>query len=780
MTNNAKIITESKNIRKKVNISQKINPYEILEYILSFLMNKISLFGTLSPFGISYFAATFPSHELSLGTICAFLGILLSGFGISSLKYIGALSLYLIFMLIYNKDVSKKNWISGLAGTLSLFVSGTIFVIMEGFLLYDMMLLVLESILCFVSFFAFSNSSLSIRTFKTRKFFESADVLSIVFLFAAILLSVMTTNGMQPLAETFAVSAILLIAYTGGFYLSSSAGLILGIVMSINTPLPAQVICTYTISALCAGLLKNYGKLGVSFGFLAANAIIMIYLNSSTVTIINFVCTAFATLIILLIPKSFIDKAGEFISTPIINYQTQNTNYEKDIISQKLKDSSDSLFELSKLFSVMTDKATKTNELSPGAIFDSTIDSVCKDCNLCTYCWHKNYDESIKMVSSMYSQMSERGYAIEFDAPPEFRSQCIRFDDFLESVNKNYEIQKINISWASRVLESRNIVSEQFRNISSVLLNLGNQVKQGFSRDHIIETKIKAELDKKGLCAENVKVIYTDCYEVMLTTDARGKERACRDLISTTIGSVLGVPVYIENNTCSESSCFFKFCEKAKFSAEIGFAKTSDVLSGQSGDSHLYSPLPGGRYVLCLSDGMGRGKDASIQSKMTVNLVKRLLSLGFDKETTLKIINTFLLFKSQKETFATADVCVLNLHSGAMEFIKSGAENTYIKSKNSVTKIKCTSLPAGTISKLDADCELLYAKDGDFIVMATDGIIELLENKEQNLIKSIIENYSGTTPQELADKILKAAMQKRKKSGFDDMTVLVSKISEEM
>ena len=780
MTNNTKIIAESKNIRKKVNISQKISPYEISEYILSFFMNKISLFGTLSPFGISYFAATFPSHELSLGTICAFLGILLSGFGISCLKYIGALSLYLIFMLLYNKDVSEKMWVSGLAGTLSLFISGTIFVIMEGFLLYDMLLLVLESILCFVSFFAFSNSSLSVRTFKTRKVFESADVLSIVFLFATFLISVMTINGMQPVAEVVAVGVILLIAYSNGFYLSSSAGVLFGIVMSINTPLPAQVICTYTISSLCAGLLKNYGKLGVSFGFLAANAIMMIYLNSSTVTIINFICTAFASLILFLIPKSFIDKASEFISTPIITYRSQNAYCEKDIISQKLMDSSDSLFELSKLFSVMTDKATKTNELSPGAIFDMTIDSVCKDCNLCTFCWHKNYDESIKMVKSMYSKMSERGYAIEFDAPTELRTQCIRFDDFLEAVNKNYEIQKINISWASKVLESRNIVSEQFRNISSVLSNLGNQVKHGFSRDHVIESKIKAELDKKGLFAKDVKVICADFYEVMLTIDESGKERSCRDLITTVIGSVLGVPVYIESSTHSESDYFFKFCEKPRFSAETGFAKTSDILSGQSGDSHLYSPLPDGRYVMCLSDGMGRGKDASIQSKMTVNLIKRLLSLGFDKETTLKIINTFLLFKSQKETFATADVCVLNLHSGTMEFIKSGAENTYIKSKNNVTKVKCTSLPAGTISKLDADCELSYAKDGDFIVMATDGVTELLETKEQNLIKQIIENYSGTTSQELADKILKAAMQQRTNSSFDDMTVLVSKITEEM
>ncbi len=780
MTNNAKITTESKKIRKKVRLAQKINPYEISEYILSFFINKICLFGALSPFGISYFAATFPMHEMSLGTICAFLGILFSGFGVSSLKYIGALSLYLVFMLLYNKDISDRKWISGIASSVSLLASGTLFVIMDGFLLYDMMLLVLESILCFVSFFAFSTASTAIRTFKSRRVFEAGDVLGVILIFAVLLLSLESIPGLEPLSQVLCVTAILLIAYSKGFYLSCSAGVILGVVMSVNSPLPSQVICTYTISSLCAGLLKNYGKLAVSFGFLAANAIMMIYLNSSTVTIINVICTLSAALIVLLIPKSFIDKLGEFISTPITTTTVQKSSFETDIVAQKLNSASASLSELSEIFSGITNKSTKTNELAPGAIFDMSIDSVCKNCTLCTYCWHKNYDESLDMAGQMFSEMSTRGYAIEFDAPAEFRAQCIHFDDFLEAVNKNYEIQKINISWASKVLESRNIVSQQFKNISSILTNLESQIKQGFSCVPQLEVKIKAELDKKGISAIDVSVIYTDRYEVMLTVLPCGKKKVCRDLISTTIGAVLGVPVYIEERLCGETECHLKFCEKTKFSAEIGFAKTSDILSGQSGDSHLFSALSGGRYVLCLSDGMGRGKDASIQSRITVNLVKKLLSLGFDKETTIKIINTFLLFKSQKETFATADICILNLHSGAMEFLKSGAENSYIKSADSIKKVKCTSLPAGAISNLDADCELFYADNGDYIVMATDGVTELLEKEDENLLKHIIETFDGTTPQELADKILKAAMNKRKNASFDDMTVLVSKITEEM
>jgi len=772
--------TAEKHKKPKKKLHAGTLPFEITEYFMAFFMNKIILFGAISPFGISYFAATFPMHEMSFGTIAAFLGIIFMGFGINSLKYIGALALYLLFMMLYNKDVSDKQWVSALAASVSLFTVGMIFNVTNGFLLYDIMLLSLETIFSFLSFFAFNKASMLIRSFKTRKILEAAETLSLVFLFAALLLSVSTIPNLEGAGHVLAVAVILIVSLSSGFHISASTGIILGTVMSINSVLPAQVICTYTISALSAGLFRRYGKIGVSLAFIFSNALVTLYINSSSLTIIDIFCTLSATLIVLIMPKSFFIRLSEISTVPLSSNKENTQMRAVEMVTNKLSKTSSSFYELGNIFSHITEETAKANELTAEAIFSSVFDSVCKNCTLCTYCWHKNYENTTYALSEMFTSMSNRGCAVEFDAPCDFRTECIHFDDFLESVNINYEIHKINISWASKVSESKALVAQQFKNISFILNNMMNKLSSGFECDTSLEKKISSELDKKGITATNIKVILTDCYEITLTISPEINNRTNLNLIAATIGSCIGIPVFSVLRNCSQNECFLKFTEKANFSVEVGFAKTSPDGGGKSGDSHAFLPIEDGKYILCLSDGMGHGKNAAGQSKITTELIKRLLTLGFDKETALKIINTFLLLKSQNETYATADVCVINLYSGALEFIKSGAVSSFIKCADKISEVRCSSLPAGAISNLSADCELEYAKDGDYIIMVTDGISDVLETEGNNILKGIIEDFSGNSPQDLANEIINTAIKFSSKGICDDMTVLVSKINEEM
>ncbi|MBE7027960.1 MAG: hypothetical protein E7407_02855 [Ruminococcaceae bacterium] len=769
-----------KKIKEKKGIGFKTLFYEITEYFLAFFMSKTCILGTLSPFGISYFAATFPSHEMSFGTIAAFSGILFMGMGITSLKYIGALALYLLFMMLYNKDVSQKKWISALAGSLSLFSVGMVFVVSEGFLIYDTLLLCLESILSFLSFFAFDKASNLLRTIKTRKFLEPNEILSLVFLYSALTMSVSSISGLEGAGHILSVCAILIISLSSGFQLSTVTGLILGTVMSLFSVLPSQVICTYTLSALGAGLSRRYGKIGVSFAFIMINSITTIYVNSSSLTIINILFTLSAVLIVLLIPKSWLTHISEILNVNVFPFSYGKENRAIEAITEKLSDASDSFFELSSIFSQMTESAAKSDILSPAAIFDSVFDDVCKNCNMCTYCWYKNYDSTSADISILYNSMTDRGYATEFDAPCQFRAECIKFDDFLESVNKNYEIHKINLAWASKVRESKSIVSQQFENISSVLGSIKKQFQKGLVYDEILETKIRASLDKKGISASFIRVVLTDCYEVTVKVSSCEKDTSYIGLIASTVGACLETPVFPVAKTYLNDECTLKFREKANFSLDAGFAKTSPDGNTKSGDSHAFMPLEDGKYILCLSDGMGHGKEASSQSKTTTELIRKLLLLGFDKEIALKIINTFLLFNSKNETFATADVCVVNLYSGALEFIKSGAVSSFIKTADEVKEIKCSSLPTGAISNLYADCELEYATGGDYIIMTTDGISDVLITEDKNYLKEIIENFDEGSPQELADIIITNALSRTLDKVHDDMTVLVSKISEVM
>ena len=54
--------------------------------------------------------------------------------------------------------------------------------------------------------------------------------------------------------------------------------------------------------------------------------------------------------------------------------------------------------------------------------------------------------------------------------------------------------------------------------------------------------------------------------------------------------------------------------------------------------------LNDGKYLLAISDGMGTGEKAKSASKFVVNSLNTLLSKGFEREETLRLINSELNF----------------------------------------------------------------------------------------------------------------------------------------
>ncbi|MDR0957958.1 MAG: SpoIIE family protein phosphatase, partial [Clostridiales bacterium] len=81
-----------------------------------------------------------------------------------------------------------------------------------------------------------------------------------------------------------------------------------------------------------------------------------------------------------------------------------------------------------------------------------------------------------------------------------------------------------------------------------------------------------------------------------------------------------------------------------------------------------------GCCLLALSDGMGFGARAREESSFAVDILEQFFDAGFDKDTTVKLINSVLLLRGGgADLFTTLDICWLNLHSGDAEFIKIGA-----------------------------------------------------------------------------------------------------------
>lgn len=128
------------------------------------------------------------------------------------------------------------------------------------------------------------------------------------------------------------------------------------------------------------------------------------------------------------------------------------------------------------------------------------------------------------------------------------------------------------------------------------------------------------------------------------------------------------------------------YSSEDKFILQVGSSRITKDGSEVSGDCSLQIKLADGKYLLAISDGMGSGEKARNLSKITLKLVKQMLSAGFDKEESIKMINSRLNISSVSDIYASLDVSVLDLYSGTIEILKNGACSTYIKNKNTVRK----------------------------------------------------------------------------------------------
>lgn len=197
-----------------------------------------------------------------------------------------------------------------------------------------------------------------------------------------------------------------------------------------------------------------------------------------------------------------------------------------------------------------------------------------------------------------------------------------------------------------------------------------------------------------------------------------------------------------------------------------------------SGDSYTMIEIGAGKYALAISDGMGNGERAYLESKETLNLLKKILQSGIDEEVAIKSINSILSLRTTDEVYATLDLAIVDLQDAKSKFIKVGSTPSFIKRGDQVIKVQASNLPIGIIQEFEVDVVSEQLKAGDLLIMMSDGIFEgprHIENIDLWLKRKILELQTDD-PQAVADIIMEEVI--RSSDGYidDDMTVLVAKI----
>lgn len=358
----------------------------------------------------------------------------------------------------------------------------------------------------------------------------------------------------------------------------------------------------------------------------------------------------------------------------------------------------------------------------------------------------------------------------------------------IKLINYSYRISNLNFIWKKKIDESKKNVSTQLEGVSEVISNLAEEISPK-QREQFVEEKekIKMLLKQKGIDIKDINIkqektgrfnvtLYTSLCENVDGTECNSKK------IAQILYKILNHNMVLQKQECglriNKENCMFTYVSRDNYSVQVGIAKAKKKNSPVSGDTSIQTKLGDGKYLLALSDGMGSGPEARKSSKIAIKMLERLLTSGFQKDTSIKLINSTLSANNEQDMYATLDIEILDLYSGNIEFIKNGACPTYIKRENEVKILKSESLPTGILEDIDLEVYDKDLQDEDIIVMCSDGILD--SNKEylnkELWLKYLLEDIQTDDVQKIADIIVNESRDNDYGNEKDDMTVIVAKV----
>jgi stage II sporulation protein E len=164
---------------------------------------------------------------------------------------------------------------------------------------------------------------------------------------------------------------------------------------------------------------------------------------------------------------------------------------------------------------------------------------------------------------------------------------------------------------------------------------------------------------------------------------------------------------------------------------------------------------------------------------MVVDLLQKFIEAGFRKEVAIQLMNSAMVLQGEEDSFSTLDYAMIDLYTGQLELIKIGGATTFIKRGNEVEMISEETLPAGADIHIEVESVKKQLRNGNFLVMVTDGVIEYLHVRNpKETLRDIIATIQTDNAGVLAEKILEQVLLCTGGHAMDDMTVLVTGIWE--
>ncbi|MEE3333306.1 MAG: SpoIIE family protein phosphatase [Ruminococcus sp.] len=740
-------------------------------FLLGVLVCRGMIFSTLAPFGCSYVAAV-PRKRLFFATLGASLGyIILKPY--DSFRYVAvAASIALVRWLAEDiKPLSRSVFFAPAAAFVPVFGSGVVMMFVSTSTISDFSVVTVEALLAAGAAYFISRSLELVNSGRRPATYTQSELSGLVMTGCALILSV-GSIGIEGISvgRILAAVIIMLCARYGSAAGGAIAGACTGTVFGLSRAGFAYIGAGYSFGGLVGGLFAPVGKLGVSVSFVICNAVILLSSGDRELALPMFVETVIAAAVFMILPR----EAERYI-TPVFlpKESTKGERSLRNSVVMRLEFASGALKNVEGCVNSVSRQLKKLYAPSVEQVYEKTAEDVCSNCGLRVYCWERQGNVTREDFLRLSAPLKSRGYIGENDVENLFSKKCCRAVEIADRVNSNYRDYLGGIEAAGRVNEVRSLVAGQFSGLSEILSDLARDIENYKSYDSDASVRVTEYLHSKSLvvieCACMIDTNGRMTVEIQLGGRSRlRRDELCRD-ISSICGRCFDTPLITEIGSQKR----VVLGEVPLYDVEVGVFQHVYKNSKLCGDCVNCFTNGFGEFVAVLSDGMGTGGRAAVDSNMTVSILTKLLKAGLTEDSAVRIVNSALMVKSEDESLATVDLLKLDMFSGKCTICKAGAPFTLIRKNGHIIKKSAASLPIGILGDINCAGDKAKLSGGDVVVMISDGAV----TSDEKWLEKLIREHSGNSS-DLARLVVNEAIKRRNDGHDDDITAVAVKLIE--
>ncbi len=727
-------------------------------FLLGLLLARTALFGQFTPFGLG-FAAGFDGALASVSALGAAVGYFFPTVGTGGIAYAAAAVLIAGVRFVISDKVRYTQTASfaavlGFAAT----VVSAVPALAVSFSFKILLIRLAEGLISACTAACVCIAERILLSSDRPSALPQRESVCIAYLAGLILCAVGFVKSGEVTLSGVAAAVIIMCAAIGGKSIAGAAiGAILGFFLCAGGVCEPWCAAALAIGGLLAGLLSEAGDIGGVIAFVSGVAVYTLMSGSSYPSLVYDAMAG--SLIYLVLPRKIKSATSGLFAPPA---EMPRLDGMKKAVAMRLGFASKALGDVSDTVERIASRLDEIDHPPLEKIMTGIEAKVCTDCSMRCYCWEENRERTVSELVKYVRGESNKSV-----------SGCGRTYTLHKAARDSYAQFEQKQAAAARIREIRELMSDHYSGVSNLLSEVADEFEAERAYDIEAAGRIESALRSVDIIPSDICCL-VDRFgrmTVEIRTEHSNKARFNRKTVLREVSVACGrdfEPPII--NSAGGRGTLITLSELAKHKADTAISSICCGGNRLCGDTAKIFNDGRGHLIMLLSDGMGTGGRAAIDSALAVELSEKLIKAGFGFDSVLKIVNSALLYKSPNESLATVDICSIDLYTAEAQLYKAGACPTIVLRSGRPGVAECASLPVGILRDVAFDRAKIGLSKGDIVAIFSDGAT----SEGTKWIIDEITAFDGSAASQLSDRIAEAARRRRSDGHDDDITVAVA------